>query len=140
MSSHIFIGLPDIEFLAADRLFFKEILVALKRRVGQLPSRYRFIQTATGLVDTGSCHCSSSLVFRSVKLRLGHPTLAQDLAVTRAVRSRLPDSTGKLLGGLIAKEDAGYLRNLGVEAGDRVILRTPNIPPALVANFTLTPL
>jgi mandelate racemase len=29
--------------------------------------------------------------FRSVKLRLGHPTLDQDLAVTRAVRKRLPD-------------------------------------------------
>ncbi len=27
------------------------------------------------------------------------------------------------------------LRELGVEEGDRVILRTPNIPPALVANF-----
>ncbi len=30
--------------------------------------------------------------FQSVKLRLGHPTLEQDLAVTRAVRRRLPDS------------------------------------------------
>jgi mandelate racemase len=30
--------------------------------------------------------------FRSVKLRLGHPTLEQDLAVTRAVRKRLPDT------------------------------------------------
>ena len=29
--------------------------------------------------------------FRSVKLRLGHPTLEQDLAVARAVRRRLPD-------------------------------------------------
>jgi mandelate racemase len=29
--------------------------------------------------------------FRAVKLRLGHPTLAEDLAVTRAVRRRLPD-------------------------------------------------
>lgn len=29
--------------------------------------------------------------FRAVKLRLGHPTLEQDLAVTRAVRARLPD-------------------------------------------------
>ncbi len=29
--------------------------------------------------------------FRSVKLRLGHATLKQDLAVTRAVRKRLPD-------------------------------------------------
>jgi len=32
--------------------------------------------------------------FRSVKLRLGHPTLEQDLAVTRAVRKRLPDEIG----------------------------------------------
>jgi mandelate racemase len=31
--------------------------------------------------------------FRSVKLRLGHTTLEQDLAVTRAVRKRLPEST-----------------------------------------------
>jgi mandelate racemase len=30
--------------------------------------------------------------FRAVKLRLGHPTLEQDLAVTRAVRKRLPDA------------------------------------------------
>ena len=30
--------------------------------------------------------------FRSVKLRLGYPTLEQDLAVTRAVRKRLPDA------------------------------------------------
>jgi mandelate racemase len=30
--------------------------------------------------------------FLSVKLRLGHPNLAQDLAVTRAVRKRLPDA------------------------------------------------
>jgi mandelate racemase len=30
--------------------------------------------------------------FRSVKLRLGNPTLAEDLAVTRAVRKRLPAS------------------------------------------------
>jgi mandelate racemase len=29
--------------------------------------------------------------FRAVKLRLGHATLAEDLAVTRAVRRRLPD-------------------------------------------------
>lgn len=30
--------------------------------------------------------------FGAVKLRLGHPTLEQDLAVTRAVRERLPDA------------------------------------------------
>lgn len=31
--------------------------------------------------------------FKSVKLRLGHPTLEQDLAVTRAVRKRLSEAT-----------------------------------------------
>lgn len=34
-----------------------------------------------------------------------------------------------------ANKFGNSLRQLGVEAGDRVILRTPNIPPALVANF-----
>ena len=36
-----------------------------------------------------------------------------------------------------ANKLAGALRDLGVSAGDRVILRTPNIPPALVANFAI---
>jgi mandelate racemase len=34
---------------------------------------------------------------RAVKLRLGYPTLAEDLAVTRAVRARLPDSVQVLV-------------------------------------------
>jgi 2-aminobenzoate-CoA ligase len=34
-----------------------------------------------------------------------------------------------------ANKFGNALRQLGVEKGDRVILRTPNIPPALVANF-----
>jgi len=34
---------------------------------------------------------------RAVKLRLGHATLAEDLAVTRAVRSRLPDAVDLLV-------------------------------------------
>ncbi|HWI80554.1 enolase C-terminal domain-like protein [Ramlibacter sp.] len=34
---------------------------------------------------------------QAVKLRLGHPTLAEDLAVTRAVRSRLPDQVALLV-------------------------------------------
>jgi mandelate racemase len=29
--------------------------------------------------------------FKAIKLRLGHPTLVQDIAVTRAVRTRIPD-------------------------------------------------
>ncbi|HYL12472.1 MAG TPA: acyl-CoA synthetase [Terriglobales bacterium] len=36
-----------------------------------------------------------------------------------------------------ANKFANALRDLGVEEGDRVILRTPNIPPALVANFAI---
>ena len=34
---------------------------------------------------------------RAVKLRLGYPTLAEDLAVTRAVRARLPDAVQVLV-------------------------------------------
>ncbi len=34
-----------------------------------------------------------------------------------------------------ANKFGNSLRQLGVQEGDRVILRTPNIPPALVANF-----
>jgi 2-aminobenzoate-CoA ligase len=34
-----------------------------------------------------------------------------------------------------ANKFGNSLRELGVKEGDRVILRTPNIPPALVANF-----
>jgi len=36
-----------------------------------------------------------------------------------------------------ANKFGNALRELGVQAGDRVILRTPNIPPALVANFAI---
>ncbi len=36
-----------------------------------------------------------------------------------------------------ANKFANALRDLGVNEGDRLILRTPNIPPALVANFAI---
>jgi len=36
-----------------------------------------------------------------------------------------------------ANKFANALRGLGVQEGDRIILRTPNIPPALVANFAI---
>src|SRR6266852_272535 len=36
-----------------------------------------------------------------------------------------------------ANKFANALRDLGVQEGDRLILRTPNIPPALVANFAI---
>ncbi|HEX7423618.1 MAG TPA: acyl-CoA synthetase [Terriglobales bacterium] len=36
-----------------------------------------------------------------------------------------------------ANKFANALRDLGVQEGDRIILRTPNIPPTLVANFAI---
>jgi 2-aminobenzoate-CoA ligase len=36
-----------------------------------------------------------------------------------------------------ANKFANALRDLGVQEGDRILLRTPNIPPALVANFAI---
>ena len=36
-----------------------------------------------------------------------------------------------------ANKFANALRDLGVKEGDRLVLRTPNIPPALVANFAI---
>ena len=36
-----------------------------------------------------------------------------------------------------ANKFANALRELGVQEGDRLILRTPNIPPTLVANFAI---
>jgi 2-aminobenzoate-CoA ligase len=36
-----------------------------------------------------------------------------------------------------ANKFANALRDLGVKEGDRLLLRTPNIPPALVANFAI---
>ncbi|MGB9072688.1 MAG: acyl-CoA synthetase [Terriglobales bacterium] len=36
-----------------------------------------------------------------------------------------------------ANKFGNALRELGVQEGDRIILRTPNIPPALVANFAI---
>jgi len=36
-----------------------------------------------------------------------------------------------------ANKFASALRGLGVKEGDRIVLRTPNVPPALVANFAI---
>jgi mandelate racemase len=48
-----------------------------------------------GLMDPGPAADEAELLlergFKAIKLRLGHSTLAQDIAVTRAVRARIPD-------------------------------------------------
>jgi mandelate racemase len=48
-----------------------------------------------GLMTPGAAADEAELLlergFKAIKLRLGHSTLAQDIAVTRAVRTRIPD-------------------------------------------------
>ncbi len=90
--------------------------------------------------------------FRAVKLRLGHPTLAEDLAVTRAVRSRLPDAVSLLVdynqaltraealarGHALESEGVAWLEEPIRHddfAGNAEIARTLDLPLQLGENF-----
>jgi mandelate racemase len=89
---------------------------------------------------------------QAVKLRLGHPTLAEDLAVTRAVRARLPDRVELLVdyNQALSRVDAlargGALQSEGVAwleepirhddlAGNAEIARSLSLPLQLGENF-----
>jgi mandelate racemase len=89
---------------------------------------------------------------RAVKLRLGYPTLAEDLAVTRAVRSRLPDTVQVLvdynqaLSRVDAVERGRALQSEGVAwleepirhddlPGNAEIARSVDLPLQLGENF-----
>lgn len=89
---------------------------------------------------------------RAVKLRLGHATLAEDLAVTRAVRSRLPDpvellvdynqaltrAEGLLRGRALQHEGVAWLEEPirhGDLAGNAEIARALEVPLQLGENF-----
>ena len=89
---------------------------------------------------------------RAVKLRLGHATLAEDLAVTRAVRSRLPDAVqlmvdyNQALSRFEAIERGRALQCEGVSwleeptrhddlAGNAAIARALDLPLQLGENF-----
>ena len=89
---------------------------------------------------------------RAVKLRLGHPTLAEDLAVTRAVRSRLPQEVELLVdyNQALSRVDAlargAALQSEGVAwleepirhddlAGNAEIARALDLPLQLGENF-----
>jgi 2-aminobenzoate-CoA ligase len=64
--------------------------------------------------------------------------LGKPVAAGRGDRTAVLFEDQKLTYGQLlthANKFASSLRELGVEEGDRVILRAPNIPPALVANF-----
>jgi mandelate racemase len=90
--------------------------------------------------------------FRAVKLRLGYPTLAEDLAVTRAVRKRLPDSVqvmvdyNQALNVVDALERGRALQSEGVAwleepirhddlRGNAEIARTLDLPLQIGENF-----
>jgi mandelate racemase len=89
---------------------------------------------------------------RAVKLRLGYPTLAEDLAVTRAVRSRLPDAVqilvdyNQALSRVDALERGRALQSEGVAwleepirhddlPGNAEIARALDLPLQLGENF-----
>jgi len=89
---------------------------------------------------------------QAVKLRLGHATLAEDLAVTRAVRSRLPDAVqlmvdyNQALSRFEAIERGRRLQGEGVSwleepirhddlAGNADIVRSLDLPLQLGENF-----
>jgi mandelate racemase len=70
--------------------------VPLVTLLGGKPRRVRaYNSCGLGLMAPGAAADEAERLlergFRAVKLRLGHPTLAADLAATRAVRRRLPD-------------------------------------------------
>jgi mandelate racemase len=90
--------------------------------------------------------------FRAVKLRLGYPTLAEDLAVTRAVRRRLPDAVqvmvdyNQALGVVDAFERGRALQSEGVAwleepirhddyRGNAEIARALDLPLQIGENF-----
>ena len=89
---------------------------------------------------------------QAVKLRLGYPTLAQDLAVTRAVRARLPDGVqlmvdyNQALSRVEALERGRALQDEGVAwleepirhddlAGNAQLARDLDLPVQLGENF-----
>jgi mandelate racemase len=89
---------------------------------------------------------------RAVKLRLGYPTLAEDLAVTRAVRNRLPDAVqifvdyNQALSRVDALERGRALQSEGVAwleepirhddlPGNAEIARSLDLPLQLGENF-----
>jgi len=90
--------------------------------------------------------------FRAIKLRLGNPSLEQDLAVTRAVRKRLPDAVQLLVdynqaltvaeairrGQALESEGIAWLEEPirhGDYAGSAAVARALDVPLQLGENF-----
>src|SRR5258707_10288391 len=78
--------------------------------------------------------------FRAVKLRLGHATLAEDRAVTRAVRRRLADHIAIMVDYNQALSVAEVLARGQAMAGEGVYWLEEPIPHDNIAGYTqLTP-
>jgi mandelate racemase len=94
-------GIVRMALAALDMAAWDALAIAagvpLARLLGSEPRRLpAYNSCGLGLMSPQAAADEAEMLleggFRAVKLRLGHATLAEDLAVTRAVRKRLPDS------------------------------------------------
>jgi mandelate racemase len=94
-------GVVRMALSALDMALWDALAVAaglpLARLLGGAPRRLRaYNSCGLGLMSAQAAADEAERLleggFKAVKLRLGHATLAEDLAVTRAVRRRLPDA------------------------------------------------
>jgi mandelate racemase len=79
-------GQPLVEFLGGTR---RAIPAYNSNGLGLMPPE-KLADEAEALLENGAGRTGAGSGFLAVKLRLGYPTLAKDLAALRAVRKRLP--------------------------------------------------
>jgi mandelate racemase len=154
-------GLVRMALSALDMALWDALAVAagtpLTRLLGGTPRPVRaYNSCGLGLMSPAAAADEAEALLegglQAVKLRLGHPTLAEDLAVTRAVRSRLPDHIAVLVDYNQALSRVEALRRgLALEtegvawleepirhddlAGNAEIARTLKLPLQLGENF-----
>jgi mandelate racemase len=99
-------GIARMAFSALDMALWDALAVAaatpLTRLLGGTPRPLpAYNSCGLGLMSPQAAADEAEALLeggmRAVKLRLGYPTLAEDLAVTRAVRARLPDAVQVLV-------------------------------------------
>jgi mandelate racemase len=154
-------GIARMAFSALDMALWDALAIAaatpLARLLGGTPRRLpAYNSCGLGLMSPQAAADEAEALLeggmRAVKLRLGYPTLAEDLAVTRAVRARLPDSVQVLvdynqaLGRVDALERGRALQSEGVAwleepirhddlPGNAEIARSLDLPLQLGENF-----
>lgn len=154
-------GIARMAFSALDMALWDALAVAaatpLTRLLGGTPRPLpAYNSCGLGLMSPQAAADEAQALLeggmRAVKLRLGYPTLAEDLAVTRAVRARLPDAVQVLvdynqaLGRVDALERGRALQSEGVAwleepirhddlPGNAEIARSLDLPLQLGENF-----